>query len=134
MGIHLIIILRKVPGLETYCNMSAKLELVWTEDNRSIGILEESDDDTSYKPLIMLNFKFHGYISGESNPYRGYQVLIQTARGSDFMITITERELQIFPLFVSAVKSKTHGEVIQHASFDNSLWTDMVPKLLLEYP
>jgi hypothetical protein len=72
--------------------------------------------------------------TNESNPYRGYQVLIQTAWGSDFMITITERELQSFPLFVSAVKSKTHGEVIQHASFDNSLWTDMVPKLLLEYP
>lgn len=34
------------------------------------------------------------YISGESNPYRGYQVLIQTAGGSDFIITITEREIQ----------------------------------------
>ena len=41
--------------------MSAKLELVWTEDNRSIGILEENDEETNYKPLIMLNFKFLGY-------------------------------------------------------------------------
>ena len=109
------------------------VELNWNHDNRSIGILEESDDE-SYKPLIMFNFKFLGYISSESNPYRGYQVLIATAGGNDFTITITERELQSFYLFVSAVKAKTHGEVIQHASFDGSLWTDMVPKILLEYP
>ena len=30
--------------------------------------------------------------------------------------------------------SKTHGEVIQHASFDSSLWTDMIPKIMLDYP
>ena len=111
--------------------MASKLELDWTQDNRSIGICE---DDSNYRPLIMFNFKFLGYISSESNPYRGYQVLIQTAGGNDFTITITERELQSFPLFVFAVKSKTHGEVIQHASFDNSLWTEMAPKIILEYP
>ena len=27
-----------------------------------------------------------------------------------------------------------HGEVIQHASFDTSLWTDMIPKMILDYP
>ena len=113
--------------------MASKLELDWTQDNRSIGICAE-DDDSNYRPLIMFNFKFLGYISSETNPYRGYQVLIQTAGGSDFTITITEKELQSFPLFVFAVKSKTHGEVIQHASFDNSLWTEMVPKIILEYP
>ena len=52
------------------------VELDWNHDNRSIGILEESDVESSYKPLIMFNFKFLGYISSESNPYRGYQVLI----------------------------------------------------------
>ena len=39
-----------------------------------------------------------------------------------------------FPLFVTAVKQKTHGVIIQHASFDGSLWTEMVPKVMLDYP
>ena len=39
-----------------------------------------------------------------------------------------------FPLFVSAVKQKTHGVIIQHASFDMSLWTEMIPKVMLDYP
>ena len=132
--------------------MAGKLELNWKEDARSIGILVEENDELKYKPLIMLNFEFLGYISGESHPYRGYQVLIKTAGGNDFIITITEKEIQryvclsvclsvsiskfcfSFVLFVSAVKTKTHGEVIQHASFDNSLWTDMIPKIMLDYP
>ena len=75
--------------------MAGKLELSWKEDPRSIGILvKETDDDIKYKPLIMLNFEFFGYISGESHPYRGYQVLIKTAGGNDFIITISEREIQ----------------------------------------
>ena len=75
---------------------------------------------------------------------------MQTAGGNDFLITVSERELQrlinfnfsifskrfphSFVLFVSAVKSKTHGEVIHHASFDNSLWNEMIPKILLDFP
>ena len=42
--------------------MSAKLMLVWTEDNRSIGIIEESDEEEKYRPLIMFNFKCLGYV------------------------------------------------------------------------
>ena len=42
--------------------MSAKLMLVWTEDNRSIGIIEENDEQENYRPLIMFNFKFLGYV------------------------------------------------------------------------
>ena len=89
------------------------------------------------------------YISGESHPYRGYQVLIKTAAGNDHIVTISEREIQrlseflifsvlllyfSFATFVSAVKAKTFGEVIQHASFEASLWTEMIPKVMLEYP
>jgi hypothetical protein len=40
--------------------MSGKLELSWKEDSRSIGILEEVEDETKYRPLIMLNFLFIG--------------------------------------------------------------------------
>ena len=29
---------------------------------------------------------------------------------------------------------KTHGEVIQHASFDSVLWTEMILKMMLDYP
>ena len=39
-----------------------------------------------------------------------------------------------FPLFVSAVKQKTYGVIIQHASFDMSLWTEMIPKVMLDHP
>ena len=74
--------------------MSGKIELDWKEDARSIGIMEETDDVQKYKPLIMLNFELMGYISGESHPYRGYKMMIKTHGGSDFIITITEREIQ----------------------------------------
>jgi hypothetical protein len=75
-------------------NMTGKLELSWNEDPRSIGIMEEVDEDIKFRPLIMLNFKFRGYISGENNPFRGYQLLIMTAGGNDFIITVSEREIQ----------------------------------------
>ena len=39
-----------------------------------------------------------------------------------------------FALFVTAVKCRTHGELIQHANFDSSLWSEMIPKILLDYP
>jgi hypothetical protein len=39
-----------------------------------------------------------------------------------------------FVLFVSAVKIKTHGEFIHYASFDNSLWNEMISKILLDFP
>ena len=74
--------------------MSGKLELDWKEDSRYIGILEETDDVHKYKPLIMLNFELMGYISGESHPYRGYKMMIKTYGGNDFIITVTEREIQ----------------------------------------
>ena len=32
------------------------------------------------------------------------------------------------------MKSRTHGEVIQHASFDHVLWTEMIPKMMLDDP
>jgi hypothetical protein len=130
--------------------MGSKIELVWKEDDRTIGIMEDNDEIVRYKPLIMLNFELLGYISGENHPYRGYQMMIKTHGGNDFIITITEREIQryvyhqlmiflylfafSFPLFVTAVKQKTHGVIIQHASFDGSLWTEMVPKVMLDYP
>ena len=40
--------------------MSANLELTWKEESRSIGILEEIDDEFKYRALIMLNFSFVG--------------------------------------------------------------------------
>jgi hypothetical protein len=35
---------------------------------------------------------------------------------------------------MTAVKSKTHGEVIQHANFDSLLWIEMIPKIMLDFP
>ena len=76
-------------------------------------------------------------------------MLVKTAAGNDHIVTISEREIQrlseflifsvlllysSFSTFVSAVKAKTFGEVIQHASFEASLWTEMIPKVMLEYP
>ena len=76
--------------------MGSKIELVWKEDDRTIGLMEETDEMARYKPLIMLNFELLGYISGENHPYRGYQMMIKTHGGNDFIITITEREIQRF--------------------------------------
>ena len=75
--------------------MSGKIELVWDEDPRSIGILAQNEEGSSkYKPLIMLNFVLIGYISCGDNPYRGYQILVKTYGGNEFTITVTEREIQ----------------------------------------
>jgi hypothetical protein len=41
--------------------------LVWTEDNRSIGIIEDNDENEKYRPLIMFNFKFLGYVHTNLN-------------------------------------------------------------------
>lgn len=74
----------------------SKIELVWNEDPRSIGILEETEDgsDTNFKPLIMFNFVLLGYISCGDHPYRGYQLMVKTHGGNEFRIVVTEREIQ----------------------------------------
>ena len=76
--------------------MSGKVDLDWTEDRCSISVKEENDEGTvsKYKPLIMINFTLLGYVSCRDHPYRGYQVLIKTFGGNDFVITVSEREIQ----------------------------------------
>ena len=63
--------------------MSGNIELIWNEDPRSIGIFE---GEMKYKPFIMLNFKFLGYISDVNHAYRAYKLLIQNNDGNNFAV------------------------------------------------
>ena len=65
------------------------------------------------------------YISGENNPYRGYQVLIRTVGGNDFTITLTEKEIQRY----NSVLKKTHVFILLFLVFP-SLFLVLSPGLM----
>jgi hypothetical protein len=63
-------------------------ELIWKEDARSIGIMEEEE----YLPVIMFNFRVTAYISGPGTQWSGYEVHIKTTDGPEFMVAIEVKD------------------------------------------
>ena len=58
--------------------MSQKQVLVWDQDDRSIGIM---DDEDRYVPVIRYNFTVVGNINEQHHPYRGWVCLVKTQMG-----------------------------------------------------
>ena len=87
-----------------------KQELCWTEDERSIGILEEDEEgNTKYSPVILYNIKVIGNINDQHNPYRGWEIRIKTTDGNEFDVVLTTEEVKSFKTFHRCVTEQTWG-------------------------
>ena len=105
-------------------------ELITTASEFTIGIM----DDDVYRPVIMLNLHIRSYISEKSHQFRAYgcQVVLQGRDGKrkDFNVWIKEGDLHKFGATRAAIVDQTHGELIRNSRFDQSLWSELVPKLI----
>ena len=111
-------------------------ELVNTESDCTIGVIETENDVETYRPLICWNLKIESYISEKGSPYRAYGCLVKVKgkRGEvkTFKVFIKEGDFCKFDRVRTAIVAQTHGELILNSRFDHTLWSDLVPKLLFE--
>ena len=114
------------------------LELVNSVDERTFGVMTLKYDDPESvhnQPLIMWNLELKSYIHAPSSvsSYRSYRCLIKMASGQDFMVNILANDFHNnFKKVHDTIVNKTHGVLVLQKPIDNSLWTEFVPKLLLE--
>ena len=101
---------------------SQKQDLTWTEDDRSIGIIDEDD---KYIPVILYNFSVIGNINDQHHPYRGWVCLVKTTDGHDFKVILNVEEVKTFKTFHRCVTEQTWGADLSYIPFDEALWTEL---------
>ena len=122
----------------TQCKVIMSLELVNSVDSGTIGIMVPDDEDPSskrYQPLIMWNMKVVSYISAPPSvsSFRAYRCKVKMSSGVEFIININANDFHSsFRKVHEAIVNKTHGVLVLQKPIENSLWTEFVPKLLLE--
>ena len=55
---------------------------------------------------------------------------VGTEKRKDFNVWIKEGDLHKFGATRAAIVDQTHGELIRNSRFDQSLWSELVPKLI----
>ena len=114
------------------------MELVNSESECSIGILEKGNEDeiVIYLPLIMWNLQIKSYISEKDSSYRAYKCQVKISgknvKVESFCVFIKDSDFSKFDKVRAAIVSQTHGHLIMNSRFDNNLWSDFVPKLIFE--
>ena len=112
------------------------MELVNTENECTIGVYDNENDDLIYRPVIMWNLTIESYLSEKDSTYRAYGcfVKVKGKQGSikSFKIFIKESEFSKFGRVKAAIVAQTNGELILNSNFDFSLWSDLVTKLLID--
>ena len=102
--------------------MPQKQDLVWSQDDRSIGIM---DEDEKYIPVILYNFTVTGNINDQYHPYRGWVCLVKTTDGKEFNVILSVDEVKSFKSFHRCVTEQTWGADLSYIPFDEALWTEL---------
>ena len=118
-------------------SLTANMELINTESDCTIGVFETvNDDELIYRPVIMWNLYILTYLSQKDSSYRAYgcEVKVKGKQGQikSFKVFIKEGDFSKFDRVRAAIVAQTYGELILNSRFDLSLWSDLVPKLLLD--
>ena len=112
-------------------------ELVFEEDERSIGIFDKVKDledingegENAYVPIILYKLKVIGNISDENDSYRGWQILLKTSCGKDFDIKISSEEVKSFKSFHRIVTEQTWNVDLSYIPFDETLWSELFVRI-----
>lgn len=112
------------------------MELVNTVNDYTIGYLDTDENgDNNYQPIILWNLKIESYISDPELSYRAYGCTVKM-KGKQamktFNIFIKEGEFNKFERVRAAIVAQTHGELILNSRFDQTQWSDFVPRLMFD--
>ena len=112
------------------------MELTNTQSEYTIGIVDTENDCEVYRPIIMWNLKIESYISEKDLPYPAYccTVKVRGSRGEieSFKVYIKDADFHKFEKVRSAIVAQTHGHLILNSRFDTVMWSNFVPKLLID--
>ena len=108
------------------------MELINSESNCTIGLM----DNDVYRPIIMWNLQVKSYVSEKDSPFRAYGCLV-TIRGKQgkkktFTVYFKEADFSKFAKVKAAIVAQTFGEMILNSTFEANLWSEFVPKLLID--
>ena len=92
-------------------------ELINTESETTIGILETNDDNDVYVPVICWNLKINSYISDPDSSYRAYgtTVKIQSRNQGNvksFQVFIKESDFYRFEKVRASIVAQSHGKYL----------------------
>ena len=112
-------------------------ELINNRCETSIGILEAEEESEVYVPVICWNIAIESYISDSDSPYRSYGCIVKIQSRDQvsvkkFKVFIKENDFYKFDKVHLAIVAQTHGELIMNSRFDQSLWSDLVRKLIFD--
>ena len=112
------------------------MELNNTENECTIGVFDTEDDELVYRPVIMWNLCINRYLSEKDLSYRAYGCVVKVkgkqGQVKSFNIFIKESDFGRFDRVRKSIVDQTFGELILNSRFDFSLWSDLVPKLLID--
>lgn len=112
-------------------------ELINTESDTTIGIMEMKEDEETYVPVICWNLSIVSYVSDPDSSFRAYGCDVKIRSMVDgvvktFRVFIKENDFFKFERVRPAIVAQTHGELIMNSKFDPCLWSDFVPRLLFD--
>ena len=89
-------------------------ELINTESETTIGILEKRDEDEVYVPIICWNLTILTYISDPESSYRAFGCVVKiqsrdSASVKSFRVFIKEVDFYKFDKVRAAIVAQTHG-------------------------
>ena len=80
-----------------------KQELTWKVEDRSIGIIENDDENERYIPIMTFNFDITGYVSAPGISFSGLEILLKT-RSKEIKMVVKDEETKSFPVFLSVIQ------------------------------
>ena len=92
-------------------------ELINTESETTIGVLEKKDEDEVYVPIICWNLAILSYISDPESSYRAFGCVIKIqsrdqASVKSFKVFIKETDFYKFDRVRAAIVAQTHGNIL----------------------
>lgn len=106
----------------------SRQKLLFDYEKTTIGIVVGEDD--TYQPVFLFNFQFTGYISSPDCTYRGFRVKVFLASGGEVEVVVSLGDTKTSSKFLAALHASTHGFIFSHAAFDESLWADLIARLV----
>ena len=109
--------------------------LNWSEETRSIGFSDPTNEHESYIPIIGLNFDIINYVSHPIDHYCAFIVKIRPL-GTDGIFKVIWKPDWVanFKKVMQANRKYSHGVILRNKPFDDKLWSEMKDRYLFDHP